>query len=235
MSISIIVPVYEDSDNAVIIYIGALVNRLTELGIKEYELLIFLSVKRYLTFPDYLTNNERIIFIDHRGEIGLGSIFRKGIQRAGKEYVGLIPPYNQVNLESLKSILAALKNHDMVVAYIKNPKARPRHRIAASAVNTMAVNLLLGLKLKYYHLSFYRTSLAKKVSITSDSHAAMVEAAVWMAKSEANLIQVPFALIPHNFKSKSHAFDINNIRLIFKTYARLFWQIRVLGKRINLN
>ncbi|GEM_PF-6284450 len=232
VSISIIVPVYEDNDDNVIINIDALVNQLTEWGFREYELLVFLSIKRYLTFPDYLTNNEKIIFVDHRGEIGLGSIFRKGIQRASKEYVGLIPPYNQVNLESLKDISAALKGSDMVVAYIENPKARSWHRIVASAVNTMIVNLLFGLKLKYYHLSFFRTSLAKKASINSNSHAAMVEATVWLAKSGASVIQLPFIMFPHNFKSKSHAFRIANIVEIFKTYATLFWQIRILRRRI---
>lgn len=232
VSISIIVPVYEDNDDNVIINIYTLVNKLNELGIKEYELLVFLSIKRYLTFPDYLTNNKKIIFVDHRGEIGLGSIFRKGIQRAGKEYVGILPPYNQINLESLKDICAALKGRDMVVAYIKNPKARSWHRIVASAVNTMMVNLLFGLKLKYYHLSFFRTSLAKKVNITSDSHAAMIETTVWLAKSGASVIQLPFIMVPHDFKSKSRAFRIANIVEIFKTYATLFWQVQILRKRL---
>ena len=235
VSVSIIVPVYEDNDNSVIVNIGALVHKLNELGIEEYELIVFSSIKRYLTFPDYLISNKKIIFVGLRRKLGVGSIFRKGIQIADKEYVGLIPPYNQVSLESLKGILAALKDRDIVVSYIKNPKVRSWHRIIASAVNTLIVNWLFGLKLKYYHLSFYRTSLVKKVGITGDSHAAMIEAAVWMVKSGANIAQVPFIMIPHKFKSKSRAFGIGNITNIFKTYLLLFCQVMILRKRINLN
>lgn len=234
VSITIIVPVYEEEYD-VAPNIDALTNKLNKLGVKDYELLVFSSTKRYSTFPDYLTGNKRIQFFDHWGDTKLGSIFRRGIKIAKKEYVGLIPAYNQVSLDSLDDIFKALSNNDMVIAYIGNHKARPWHRAVASEVNTKLVNLLFGLRLRYYHLNFFRTALAKKMPFTTDSHAAMVEAAVWMAKSGAILTQVPFTMIPHDFKSKSHAFDPDNIWIILKTYARLFWQIMILRKRINLS
>ncbi len=240
VSISLIVPVY-DEEYDVVPNITALLSKLEDILAKDvigdYELLVFLSAMRMFNFwqRQDLVPNERIKFINHNGNTKLGNIFTKGIQFAQKKYVGLIPPYNQVNLDSLESILEALSTHDLIVAYIGNHSARPWYRMILSEMNTVLVNLFFGLNLKYYHLNFYRTSLVKRVRFTTDSHAAMVEATVWLAKSGASLSQVPFMMIPHNFKSKSHAFDLDNIWLILRTYARLFWQITICRKRINLN
>ncbi len=238
VSFSLIVPVYEEEYNVApnIEALAAKLQALTSLGvIKDYEILVFQSAERYLNFPQCLIANKNIKFIDHGGYTELGGIFRRGIKLAEKETVGLITPYNQVNLCSLDKILPALSDYDMVVAYIGNLKTRPWYRELFSALNTMLLNLAFGLKLKYYHLNFYRTALAKKVRITTDSHSAMVEVAVWVAKSWTKIHQVPFVMIPHNFASKSRIFRMKNIMSIFKTNFRLFWKIRILGKRINLN
>lgn len=238
VSVSIIVPVYEEEYN-VAPNLKALVSKLQALAnfgaIKDYEVLVFQSSKRYLNFPQCLIANKNIKFIDHEGCIELGGIFGRGIQLAEKEIVGLITPYNQFSLESLELVFEALRDYDVVSAYIKNPEARPWHRAVASTLNTSLVNLLFGLRIRYYHECFYRSCLAKKVRFSTTSHAAMVEAAVWIAKSGASIAHVPFVMIPHNFKSKSRAFRLKNIIEIFKTYIQLFWQIWVLGKRINLN
>ena len=236
-SVSVIVPVYEE-ESAITSNVVVLISKLEDLKFKrilsDYELLVFLSHERYRALSSYLTGNENIMFFE-RGKINkIGSIFSRGIRLASSEYVGLLSPYNQVGLDVLEDILKALSNHDMVVAYIGNYFARPWHRIIASIANTILVNLLFNLNLKYYHLNFYRTVAVKKVKFTTDSHAAMIEAAVWMAKSGANVAQVPFEMVPHNFKSKSRAFEINNIADILKTYARLFRQIMILRKRIDL-
>ena len=209
VSISLIVPVYEEEYD-VVPNIDALAIKLNELGV-DYELLVFLSAKRYATFPRFLVANKRIKFFYHCDHTELGGIFRRGIKLAEKKHVGIMPPYNQITLESVKDILKTLKNYDMVVAYIKNHGARPWYRAAASLTNTWLINLLFGLRLRYYHFNFYKTALVQRVIFTTDSHAAMVEASVWMAKSGVSLIQVPFTMIPHNFESKSKALKTKNI------------------------
>lgn len=237
ISFSLIVPVYEEEDQSVEINIRGLLWNLDNLiKDKDYELLIICSQKRQRDLDAFpRPASEKIRFIDHEGNTELGYMFRRGVQLAAKEYVGLITPYNQVDLESFGPILKSLKNHHLVLAYIGNPYARPWHRILASAINTFLVNLSFGLKLKYYHLGFYRTALVKKVPFTTESHAAMVEAAVWLAKSGVSLGQVPFTMIRHSFKSKSRAFRIGNLFDVFRTYARLFWRIQVLKERLSLD
>lgn len=239
LSLSLIVPIYEDEDPNVEMNIFALIQKLDDLiRDKDYELLIICSQKRRSFLEPHLSKGREtrlggeIKFFDHENNTELGYMFAKGVRLATKDYVGLITPYNQVDLESLGPILQGLRSHDMVVVYIGNPHARPLHRIVASAINTFLVNCIFGLKLKYYHLGFYRSALVKKVPFTTDSHAALVEAMVWMAKSNFDVIQVPFTMVPHRFKSKSRAFRAQNLVNIFKTYAKLFWRTRVKGERL---
>lgn len=239
ISVSIIVPIYEE-DRGVLLNINNLISRLKNLSdkkiLKDYEVLIFLSRRERLRFKRRrnIRSNRRIRLVNHNGDAELGSIFSRGVGLARKEFIGLIPPYNQVALESLDDIFKALSFCDMVVTYIGNHSARPWYRAVISLINTGLVNLLFGLSLNYYHLNFYRSALVKKVRFTTDSHAAMVEAAVWLAKSGVSLTQVPFVMIPHNFKSKSRVFRISNFFHIFATYVRLFWRVRVLRERINI-
>jgi len=237
ISLSLIVPVY-DEEYDIAPCLGAMVRKLQDLLFKrklaDYELLVFSSYGKFINLPFYFIGNKKIKFFE-RGKINkIGNMFARGIRLASSEYVGLLSPYNQVQLDVLEDILNALSTHNMVVAYIGNPSARPWHRGVASEFNNKIVNWLFGLNLRYYHLNFYRTAAVKKVKTTTDSHAALVEAAVWLAKSGANIAQVPFVMVPHNFKSKSRAFALDNVKCIFKTYIRLFWKIMVLRKRIDL-
>lgn len=239
VSFSLVVPVYNEGHNIV----SNIVNMTFKLRdliysniINDYEIVVLWGLSNSLPLLNDLQRlNLRNVLIYECEYPELGSMFKRGISLAKKEYVGLISPYNQVDLDSLGNILDALSNHDIVVAYIGNFKTRPWYREVASGVNTKIVNCLFGLKLRYYHLNFYRTALVKKVPFTTDNHAAMVEAAVWTAKSGVSLAQVPFTMIPHNFKSKSRAFRTKNVVGIFKTYAWLFWRVMILRKRINLN
>lgn len=238
ISFSLIVPVYAEAPNIVsnIENINLKLRDMIGAGIvSDYEVMVLWGIhnRPLLKALQDLKLRNSIVYEGQYPELGV--MFKLGISFARKEYVGLITPFNQINLDSLKDILTALNSHEMVVAFIGNRSARPWYRIVASEFNVMLVNWLFGLRLKYYHLNFYQTALVRKVPFTTDSHAAMVEAGVWMANSGANLIQVPFTMIPHNFKSKSRAFRIVNIIEVFKAYMKLFWRIRILRKRINLS
>lgn len=238
ISFSLIVPVYSECHNLVS-NIASMAFRLCDMvslgTISDYEVAVLWGIRNNPLLNDllYLNLKNTIIYENQYPELGI--MFKRGISLARKECVGLITPFNQVDLGSLKYILESLNTYDMVVAFIGNRSARPWHRVVASEFNTKLINLLLGLKFRYYHLNFYRTNLVRNVPFTTDSHAAMVEAGVWIAKSGATLTQVPFIMVPHNFKSKSRAFRITNIIKAMKTYAVLFWRIRVLSKRINLS
>jgi hypothetical protein len=233
MSVSIIVPTYDDEYD-IVPSLSEIFDRMLYLVarklINDFELIVFLRDKDFSKLSSFMVGKKEINWICRGDDRELGSMFARGIRLARMSHIGLITPYRQVDLEIFQKVVEAFKSNDndIVVTYIGNNFARPWYRGVASLSNTLFVNLLFGLKLKYYHLNFYRTSLVKKMSFTTKSHAAMVEAAVWTAKSGAKTAQIPFTMIFHNFKSKSRAFRIKNLVEIFKTYIMLFWRIRIL-------
>jgi hypothetical protein len=165
-------------------------------------------------------------------QTSIGKALKEGIATSSKEYIGLYSAYNQIDPKTLGNILPALKNADLVIGYIGNPQSRSLTRRVYSRINVAIVNILFGLRLKYYHFYFFRTSFALRVPVRSSGHAALIESGVWLVKSGVSYAQVPIFLKPHNFPSKSGAFKISTLMEILMSYMRLFISTRILRKRI---
>lgn len=238
-SLSLILPVYDDKSQIEKV-IGDIRRKFKDLGLDDYELLIFLDSRVTPLTKQILDNLSgkdmagRVKVFDGEAHQKIGTIFAEGVKNSRKDFVGIYSAYDQINVESFDHIVPKLGKKDIVVCYVKNPDARPCHRAAFSKLNVLLLNLIFGLDLKYYHLCFFRTGLANKIGIKSRGHSAMSEVLIRMLKSEASFIQVPFTMVPHSFSSRSGAFDLSNLIECVLTYLILFFDIRLLGKRINL-
>lgn len=234
-SISLIMPAYNEEDT-IEFSVRSACEKL-RLHKFDYEIFIFNdgSTDRTGKIAERLASTEPKIKVFHNAKnMNLGYNFARGIKMASKEYAGLLPCHGQTDPVSFDAILTALAGVDVVITYIFNPEARPWARNIISRINVMIINVIFGLRLKYYHLNFYRTEILKKVPISTNSYAMMVELLVYAVKSGATYVQIPILLRKREF-GKSKALRPKNIFNILKTYVRLFWQIRVLRKRINLN
>lgn len=203
----------------------------------DYEILIFDDASTDntgLIVRRLAREDSRISVFRNSRNMNIGYNFARGIKVATKTYCGAMPCNGLIAPESYDSILTAIKKSekDIVIAYIANPKARPLYRRVISRVNTMILNLLFGLNLKYYHLNFYRTDLLKKLPTSTVSYALLVELLVCALASGASYIQVPFYRIERS-TGKSKALRPKNLMGIFETYLRLFWRIRILKEKIN--
>ena len=234
-SISLIMPAYNEEDTLEFSVTSAC-EKLRQYNF-DYEIFIFNdgSTDKTGMIANYLASIDlRIKVIHNAKNMNLGFNFANGIRMATKEYTGLLPCHGQTSPESFDNILPWLHGIDVVVTYISNPEVRPCIRNIISRINVWLVNFIFRLNLKYYHLNFYRTEVLKKIPTSTDSYALMVELLVYAVKSGASYKEVPITLKKRKF-GKSKALRFKNIINIFKTYARLFWQVRVLRKRINLN
>lgn len=236
-SISIIVPAYNEGDT-----IEFSVKSLTK-SLKhhefDYEIFIFDDDSQDLTglIADILADEDKNIRVFHnKKNMNLGYNFSQGVQMATKNYVGLVPCHGLIDPKSFDSILIACTScqKDVVICYVANPTIRPKSRQIVSKINVAIINWLFGLNLRYYHLNFYRTKLLKKVPASTKSYAVMVESLVYLIKSGASFVEVPFILRPRLY-GKSKALRLKNVINILKTYISLFWLIRICKKRINLN
>lgn len=234
-SVTLVVPAFNEEKNlkpAIMI----LQDKLKKWLIKNYEILIFNDGSTDSTgdVAECLAGEDnRIKVFHHSRNLNLGYILDHGIRAASKEYVGIFPAHNQTAPESLDRIFSALGGADVLAAYIANPEVRPWKRRVVSRINTILLNLLFNLKLKYYHFCFYKASLAKQVPISTSSYAAMPEITVWLLKSGASCIQVPFVL-KKSQPRKSKALRPKNLISIFRTLIGLFWKIMILGERISI-
>ncbi len=234
-SITLIMPAYNEEE-AIEFTVRSIKEKLKQYRF-DYEILIFNDASNDQTgeIAEKLSvEDPKIVVFHNLKNMNLGYNFARGIDIASKTFVGLWPCHGLIASKSLDFILPALRKTDIVVGYIKNSEIRPWVRRIISKVNVIILNLLFGLKLPYYHLNFYRTDQLKKVPTSTVSYALMVELLVYLVASGANYIETPFFL-RERLTGKSKALRLKNIINILKTYIRLFWRIRILGKRINLN
>ncbi len=234
-SISLIMPAYNE-ENTIEFSVMSACEKLRQHKF-DYEILIFDdgSTDQTGKIADHLAlEDERIKVFHNARNMNLGFNFAQGISMASKEYTGLLPCHGQTAIESFDNLLPALLKADVVVTYISNPKARPLTRRVISEINVILLNLIFGLRLKYYHLNFYRTEILKKIPTSTESYALMVELLVYAVKSGSSYIEIPILLKKREF-GKSKALRFKNIISILKTYARLFWQVMILRKRISLS
>lgn len=236
-SLSLILPVYADDSNVIDVIRDAK-NKFKELELNDYEFLVFLNSRSTRLTAEALSRlskyDQRIRTFVGLNYDKIGNVFASGIKNSRKDYVGMWSAYNQASVDSFDLILPAIEASDLVISYIKNPRARQWYRMAFSKFNVFFLNLLFGLSFKYYHLCFFRTELAQKVEIKSDFHSAMSEAIIWLAKSGAKCTEVPFIMIPHYFPSKSRALDFRNLINNISHHFRLFLAIRLLEKKLDL-
>jgi len=205
----------------------------------DYEIFIFNdgSADNTGKIADVLAAEDSKVKVFHNSKnMNVGYNFSRGIELASKSYTCFWPCHNLIASESFDCILPAIGrcDKDVIVAYIANPRVRPLSRRFVSWFNTALLNLLFDFGLKYYHLNFYRTALLKQLPNSTQGYAFMVELLVYALTSGAKWAEVPFWRLERGV-GKSKALRFKNIADIFKTYARLFWRVRILKQKINLD
>ena len=204
----------------------------------DYEIFIFNdgSADNTGKIADVLAAEDSKVKVFHNSKnMNVGYNFSRGIELASKSYTCLLPCHNLIAPESYDMILSAAERtqKDIIITHIANPWVRPHHRRFVSWINTWLLNLIFGFKFKYYHLNFYRTALLKQLPNSTQGYAFMVELLVYALTSGAKWAEVPFWRLERGV-GKSKALRFKNIADILKTYARLFWRVRILGEKISL-
>lgn len=234
-SISLIMPAYNEEET-IESSVRSAIEKLEEYSF-DYEIFIFDdgSTDKTGAIAEVLARKYPKITVFHnQRNMNLGYNFARGIKLASKPYAGLLPCHGLTDSESFDSIFQALDKADVVITYIANPEIRPLSRRIISWINVTLLNLIFGLRLKYYHLNFYRTEILKRIPTSTQSYALMVELLVYAVKSGATFVQVPFFLKKRK-SGRSKAMRPKNIVNILKTYFRLLWRIRICRKRVNLS
>jgi glycosyltransferase involved in cell wall biosynthesis len=197
---------------------------------EDYEILIFddHSTDRTGQIADDLAKQHHNVKVIHnKRNSGLGYNYRKAIQLAKKDYFSFIPGDDAIKSASIKRILQEVGKVDMVIPFTANTKVRPLTRRIISRLFTGTLNILFGLKLKYYNgIVVHKTKLIKKIRMSTDSFAYQAEILIKLIRRGHTYKEVPMYI---NIEEKTSMFRFKNILGVILTVTWMFFKIRIIG------
>jgi len=229
-SISIIIPALDEEKGlapTVELIVKAIGQRF-----HDYELLIFDdgSQDRTGQIADQLAiHNRHIRVIHHQQNMGLGYAYRKGVALASKEYVTFLPgDTNGILLPAdIENIFNAVGQAEIVLVHVLTD-ARPLLRRVISRNFTGVMNLLFGLKVKYFNgPNIYKGVLIKQVKMSTDSYGLFAETLTRLLKSGHSYVEVGVPNRDRNSNSK--ALRLKNFIQVSQIILKLFWEIQIVG------
>ncbi len=170
------------------------------------------------------TNTNIRVAVNATNE-GFGYSFARGVKMATKDYVTVFPGDNDMALQSLKDLIAARGSADLVISYMQKTNRRSLFRQMVSRSFVAVMNLLFGLRLKYYNGAFIcKTQLLRSVPIKSTGLAALAECLVRLLKKNVAYRTVYFEHAGRRHQ-QSKAFNLKSIKAVAKTVGILIKDI----------
>ena len=156
---------------------------------------------------------------------GFGYSFARGVKMASKDYVTVFPGDNDMAMSSLKDLIASRGSADLVISYMQKTEHRSLFRRAVSRSFVGMMNMLFGLRLRYYNGAFIcRTELLRSIPIKSTGLAALAECLVRFLKKGTPYRTVYFEHAGRRHE-QSKAFRFKSIRAVAKTIGILIKDI----------
>jgi glycosyltransferase involved in cell wall biosynthesis len=182
---------------------------------------------------DRLARDDSRIRVHHNGQNrGLAYSYRKGIELAAKEYTSWVAGNNIVPRKGLEDLYARVGKVDTVLSYVLTD-VRGFMRRAVSRTLTIVVNLMFGVRMRYYTgPCVYRTDVLQRLKCISEGSMIVPEILLRMVKSGLPYIEIP--LQPQARASgTTKTFRLRNLIAVAVSLLRLFWDVQILGPRRN--
>jgi glycosyltransferase involved in cell wall biosynthesis len=227
-TLSVIIPALNEEGNLS----AAVATALEAIGDRfaDYELLIFDdgSADRTGAIADELAaGNPHIRVIHNPRTMGFGYNYSRGVELARMEYVTMLPGDNEIPGAGIRTILGAVGSADIVVPYISTPAVRSGSRRMISAAFVALINLLFGLRLRYFNgPCVHRRSFLRSVPMRTHGFAYMASILVRLIRSGCSYVEVPMQLQARQH-GRSKAFKPKNILSVLSTIGELLWEVRI--------
>ena len=211
-AVSVIIPAYNEEDHLKITFEKTAAVLATETA--DYEIIIVDdgSTDQTAGIADELAaQDSRVRVIHNPGNQGFGFTCRAGIKSARMSFTGWIAADTAWDPEVLKKVLGMLNQYDIITAYTLNSSERPFLRRVISVSFTNVLNLLFGLRMRYYNVAcFHRTALLQSIPLRSSGFTLWAEAIIRLVKKGYRCYE-----IGGNFddrkSGKTKAFQIKNV------------------------
>lgn len=227
-SITVVIPAYNEAGN-----LADTVQEITpslKKYFQDYEILIFDDCSKDDTgklADEAARKDPKIKVIHNPHNMGLGYNYKAGVKMSSKDYVIMVPGDNDILEKTFGPLFQAAGSKDMVLAYTDNMRIRPWGRIVASKAFTGLMNLLFGLRLKYFNgVVVHKTALLRTITIETDSFAYQAEAIIKLIRKGASYAEVPQYIRERRYGA-SKALAPGNLYRVLKTIFRLWWGVFV--------
>jgi glycosyltransferase involved in cell wall biosynthesis len=161
---------------------------------------------------------------------GLAFSYRKGIELATKPYTSWVAGNNIVPRKGMEDLYDLVGKVDTVFSYVLKDVRGPGRRAISRAL-TLVVNLLFGVRMRYYTgPCVYRTEVLQRLRCICDGSMIVPEILLRMVKTGLPYVEIP--LQPQARASgTTKTFRLRNLIAVSISLSRLFWDIRVRGAR----
>lgn len=193
-TVTIIIPAFNEEKNIA----GAVRGALTAVRgtVSDYEILVIddgSTDKTVYEAEKLAKRNKKIKLIKHARNLGFGLTIKEGIKKARQEYVVGFPGDNDTSAVSLRNIIIKAGRKDLIISYTRNSGTRSVARRLFSKSFVVLMNLIFGLKLRYFNGSFIcKTRLLQNENLTSEGFAIYAEAKVRLLKKGYSYMEIPF-------------------------------------------
>jgi glycosyltransferase involved in cell wall biosynthesis len=104
--------------------------------------------------------------IHHPHNLGIAAVYRTGLEAATKQFFTWIGGDREIAAESIRDVVEAIGQADLVIPYHANAEARPWHRRLVTWLCTQQINVLFGCSLHYYQgPTVYPRELALRIPV----------------------------------------------------------------------
>ncbi len=168
--------------------------------------------------------HPEIVVVHHAQRRGVGASYRDGIDRAGMEYVTLLPSDNVCDPVMFGPYFRAIGTADIVLAYRENQtRFRPRFRAFLSVLFTKICCLLFRVRVKDIHaMAIYPTARVRTMKLQSTGYTYSLELMTPLLRSGMTFVEVPHISLPEDAKS-SHSLRWSTLGDVLKMICRLLW------------
>jgi glycosyltransferase involved in cell wall biosynthesis len=170
--------------------------------------------------------NPRIRVHRNQRNMGLGCSYRIGIGLAAKEYTSWVAGNNMVPQEALERVYDRVGERDMVISYILCD-VRGRRRRTLSRAFTLSMNLLFGLRVRYYTgPCVYKSGVAKRLNTRAQGSMLVAEILIRLLRSGQSYVEVGLQPVLRSSGS-TKTFRLRNVIDVLASAIALFWELRV--------
>lgn len=223
ISLTVLLPAFNEQENLneaidnVLRAVDGLVNDLEILIINDGSSDDTLKIATTRAAED-----KRIRCVSNEINKGYGFSYQRGVTLATKEYVGVYTSDNDMSWESFRDLIINIERADIISPYTSNTHDRPILRRALSAFFTLMMNIIFGLRMKYFNGPFIaRRSILQALTINSTGLTVLAECKVKLMRQGYTCVEIPFIHV-HRQKGKSSALRFKSIKAAFVAVWKLY-------------